>query len=212
MIDADRVREWQQKYPAAKIVCYVNTLAEVKAESYICCTSANAIEVVNSVAADEIIFVPDQNLGQYVAAHTDKKVYPYPGYCYVHHNIRATQIDTAREQHPGAEVVVHPECRPEVTANADAVLSTSQMLRYVKQSPKREFIIGTEIGILHRMHRENPDKSFYIVSAASVCQDMKRTTLETVRETMASGSNIVTVPEPIRVKAQQAIERMLGIG
>ena len=107
--------------------------------------------------------------------------------------------------------MVHPECRPEVTANADAVLSTSQMLRYVKQSPKQEFIIGTEIGILHRMRRENPDKSFYIVSSESVCHDMKRTTLETVRETMASGSNVITVPEPVRVKAQQAIERMLEI-
>ena len=211
MIDAARVREWQQKYPAAKVVCYVNTSAEVKAESHICCTSANAIEVVNSVEADEIIFVPDQNLGQYTAAHTGKKVYPYPGYCYVHHNIRAAQITAAREQHPEAEVVVHPECRPEVTANADAVLSTSQMLRYVNQSPRQEFIIGTEVGILHRMHRDNPDKSFYIVSAESVCQDMKRTTLETVRETMASASNVIIVPEPVRVKAQQAIERMLEI-
>jgi quinolinate synthase len=211
MISAAELREWRQRYPQAVVVCYVNSPAEAKAESYICCTSANGVEVVASVPGDEVLFVPDQNLGHYVSTKTEKKVVLYPGFCYVHHRIRPQQVRVAKSLHPDAEVLVHPECRPEVVALADAVLSTSQMLRYVKASPHGEFIIGTEEGILHGLHKQNPEKSFYLVSKSQVCFDMKKTTLETVARTMELGENVVTVPEEVRLPAQQAVERMLAV-
>jgi quinolinate synthase len=193
------------------VVCYVNSSAEVKAESYICCTSANGVEVVASVPGDEVLFVPDQNLGHYISTKTEKKLVLYPGFCYVHHRIRPQQIRMAKRLHPDAEVLVHPECRPEVVAMADAALSTSQMLRYVGASTHGEFIIGTEEGILHGLRKQNPEKSFHLVSKSQVCLDMKKTTLETVARTMELGQNVVTVPEEIRLPAKQAVERMLAI-
>jgi len=211
MISADELKRWQQRYPEAVVVCYVNSSAEVKAESYICCTSANGVAVAASVPGDEILFVPDQNLGHYISTQTEKKLRLYPGFCYVHHRIRPQQIKMARRLHPGAEVLVHPECRPEVVAMADAALSTSQMLRYVGASTHREFIIGTEEGILHGLSKQNPEKSFYLVSKRQVCTDMKKTTLETVARTMELKQNIITVPEEIRVRAKRALDRMLAV-
>jgi quinolinate synthase len=211
MISADELKRWQQRYPEAVVVCYVNSSAEVKAESYICCTSANGVAVAASVPGDEILFVPDQNLGHYISTQTEKKLRLYPGFCYVHHRIRPQQIKMARRLHPGAEVLVHPECRPEVVAMADAALSTSQMLRYVEASTHREFIIGTEEGILHGLSKQNPEKSFYLVSKRQVCTDMKKTTLETVARTMELKQNIITVPEEIRVRAKRALDRMLAV-
>jgi quinolinate synthase len=211
MISADELKRWQQRYPEAVVVCYVNSSAEVKAESYICCTSANGVAVAASVPSDEILFVPDQNLGHYISTQTEKKLRLYPGFCYVHHRIRPQQIKMARRLHPGAEVLVHPECRPEVVAMADAALSTSQMLRYVGASTHREFIIGTEEGILHGLSKQNPEKSFYLVSKRQVCTDMKKTTLETVARTMELKQNIITVPEEIRVRAKRALDRMLAV-
>jgi quinolinate synthase len=212
MITADELREWQARYPEAAAVCYINSSAEVKAESYISCTSANGVAVVESVPHDEIIFIPDQNLGHYISTQTKKRLILYTGFCYVHHRITPEQVAMAKRLHPEAKVIVHPECRPEVVAMADAALSTSQMLRYVKTSSHQEFIIGTEAGILHGLRKQNPAKSFYLVSNSQVCTDMKKTTLETLSNTMELRQNVVTVPEEIRVRAKRAIDRMLAIG
>ncbi|MBA7695469.1 Quinolinate synthase A [subsurface metagenome] len=211
MINIDEMREWKQRYPQASVVCYINSSAEIKAESDICCTSANGVKVVESVANDDILFVPDQNLGHYVSTQTKKNVILYPGFCYVHHHIKPEQVKLAKQLHPEAQVIVHPECRPEVIDLADAALSTSQMLRYAKTSSHRSFIIGTEEGLLHRLRLENSDKSFYLISNSQICTDMKKTTLETVAQTMELRQNKVSVPEEIRVKAKQAVDRMLAI-
>jgi quinolinate synthase len=211
MINIDEMREWKQKYPRASVVCYINSSAEIKAESDICCTSANGTKVVDSVLSNDIIFVPDQNLGHYISTQTKKNIILYPGFCYVHHHIKPEQVKLAKELHPEAQVIVHPECRPEVIDLADAALSTSQMLRYAKASSHNSFIIGTEEGLLHRLRLENPDKSFYLISNNQICTDMKKTTLETVAQTMELRQNIVTVPEEVRLKAKQAVDRMLAI-
>ncbi len=212
MINVDELREWKQRYPKASVVCYVNSSAAVKAESDICCTSANGLKVVESIPDNDILFVPDQNLGHYISTQTKKNVILYPGFCYVHHSIKPEQVKQAKELHPGAKVIVHPECRPEVIDLADAALSTSQMLRYAKESPHNSFIIGTEEGIIYPLSQENPNKSFYLVSNNQVCKDMKKTTLEILARTMELRQNIVTVPEDIRVKAKQTVDRMLAVG
>ena len=211
MINADELRQWKQRHPKASVVSYVNSSAEVKAESDICCTSANGVKVVESVANDDILFVPDQNLGHYISTQTKKNIILYPGFCYVHHRIKPEQVRMARRLHPDAQVLVHPECRPEVVASAEAALSTSQMLRYAKASSHNSFIIGTEEGILHRLRQENPDKSFYLISNGQICTYMKKTTLEIVARTMELRQNRITVPEEIRLKAKQAVDRMLAI-
>ena len=211
MINIDKLREWKQRYPRASVVCYINSSAEIKAESDICCTSANGVKVVESIVNGDILFVPDYNLGHYISTQTKKNIILYPGFCYVHHRIKPGQVKLAKELHPEAQVIVHPECRPEVINLADAVLSTSQMLRYAKASSHNSFIIGTEEGLLHHLRLENPDKSFYLISNDQICTDMKKTTLETVVQTMELRQNIVTVPEAIRLKAKQAVDRMLVV-
>ncbi len=211
MISPDELRQWKQRYPRAAVVCYINSSAGIKAESDICCTSANGVKVVNSVANDDILFVPDQNLGHYISTQTKKNVILYPGFCYVHHRLKPEQVKLAKQLHPDARVLVHPECPPEVIALAEAALSTSQMLRYVKASSHQSFIIGTEEGILHRLRLENPAKSFYLISNGQICTDMKKTTLEVLARTMELRQNIVTVPEEVRLKAKQAVDRMLAI-
>lgn len=211
MLTTGELRQWRERYPRAAVVCYVNSTAEIKAESDICCTSANAAEVVNSLESDEILFVPDQNLGHYASTQTTKKIILYPGFCYLHHRIQAEQLKRAIKRHPEARAIVHPECRPEVIALAEAALSTSQMLRHVKASSHKSFIIGTEEGLLHRLHLENPDKSFYLISDNQICIDMKRTTLQILAQTMELKQNTVTVPEEVRLKAREAVERMLAI-
>ena len=212
MISPDELRQWKQRYPRAAVVCYINSPAEIKAESDICCTSANGVKVVNSVANDDILFVPDQNLGHYISTQTKKSMILYPGFCYVHHRLKPEQVKLAKQLHPDAHVLVHPECPPEVIALAEAALSTSQILRYVKASSHQSFIIGTEEGILYRLRLENPDKSFYLISNGQICTDMKKTTLEILARTMELRQNIVTVPEEVRLKAKQAVDRMLAIG
>jgi len=211
MINIDDLRQWKQKYPRAAVVTYVNSSAEVKAESDICCTSANGVKVVESVPNNDILFVPDQNLGHFISTQTKKNIILYPGFCYVHHRIKPEQVKLAKRLHPDAQVLVHPECRPEVVALADAALSTSQMLRYAKASSHNSFIIGTEEGILHGLRQGNPEKSFYLISNSQICTDMKKTTLEIVAQTMELRQNIVTVPEEVRLKAKQAVDRMLAV-
>ncbi|MFC2013277.1 quinolinate synthase NadA [Chloroflexota bacterium] len=211
MISADELREWEKRYPGVSVVTYVNYSAEAKAESYICCTSTNGVETVESVPCNDILFMPDQNLGHYISTQTKKNVILYPGFCYVHHRLKPEQVKLAKVLHPEAQVIVHPECRPEVIALADAALSTSQMLRYVKASLHDSFIIGTEEGLLHRLCQENPGKSFYLISNSQICTNMKKATLEVLARTMEQSQNIITVPEEIRIKAKQAIDRMLAV-
>jgi quinolinate synthase len=211
MITVDDLRQWKSRYPRAAVVAYVNSSAEVKAESDICCTSANGVKVVESVPNNDILFVPDQNLGHFISTQTKKNIILYPGFCYVHHRITPEQVKLAKRRHPDAQVLVHPECRPEVVALADAALSTSQMLRYAQASSHNSFIIGTEEGLLYGLRKQNPEKSFYLISSGQICTDMKKTTLETLARTMELRQNIVTVPEEIRLKAKQAVDRMLAV-
>jgi quinolinate synthase len=212
MITPESLRVEKEKYPEAAVVCYVNTPASVKAESDICCTSANAIKVVNAMEEKEILFVPDKNLALYVAANTEKKIIPWNGYCPTHHLILPGDILLEKEEHPEAEILVHPECRPDVIALADKVLSTAGMLKYVGQSNSREFIIGTEIGLLYRLSKENPGKKFFPATRYAVCPNMKMNTLGSIIRALEKNEHVIRVPEGIRIKAKQALDRMLAVG
>ncbi|MCR4290532.1 MAG: quinolinate synthase NadA [Candidatus Scalindua sp.] len=212
MITARELREKKNLYPNAKVVCYVNTTAAVKAESDICCTSSNAVKIVSSIPEDEeIIFVPDKSLGAYVSSCLDREMMYWEGYCPTHHRILAEQIVKMKSEHPDAEVVVHPECTPDVIALADHVASTTGILNYAKSSNSKEFVIGTEIGILHRMKKENPDKTFMPVTPLSDCPNMKLNTLEKLLWSLEDIQFVVTVPEEIAVEARKAIQRMLDL-
>jgi len=210
MITAESLREMKKEHPAAKVVCYVNSSADVKAESDICCTSANAVKMVNKLAdAEEIIFVPDQYLGSYAAEQTGRDMILWPGYCPTHMRIRAEDITRLKEEHPQAKVIIHPECRPEARALADAILSTGGMIRYARETDAPEIIVGTEIGILHRLRKENPGKKFFPASEQAICPDMKLITLNTVLWSLENMAHEVKVPEDIRIKAKAAVDRML---
>jgi len=211
MITAGELALVKSRYPEAAVVCYVNTSAEVKAESDICCTSSNAVRVVTSLHEDQVIFVPDRNLARYVARFTGKEILPWEGFCLVHDRITADQVRTARERHPKAKVLVHPECRPEVIDCADHVASTSGIIRYVCTAQEKEFIIGTEVGILHRISHECPGKRCYPLSEAAVCRNMKKTDLLTVHDALDRLQPRITVPPGIARRARHAIDRMLVI-
>jgi len=211
MITPDQLHDLKALHPEAAVVCYVNSTAEIKAKSDICCTSANGVQVVASLSEKQVIFVPDRNLAAYVARHTDKEIIPWNGYCYVHDHLTAEQVQAARAEHPGAEVLVHPECRPEVIDLADYVYSTAGMGRHAKSSAAREFIIGTEAGMIYRLKKENPEKEFYPLSKDAICQNMKKTDLAKVLRALQTLQPQVTVPEEIAVLARKAIERMLAV-
>lgn len=211
MITAGELRVLKERFPDAAVVCYVNTSAGVKAESDICCTSSNAVEVVESLDEDRVIFVPDRNLGSYVAKFTDKEILPWEGYCFVHDRITPEDVKEARSLHPGAEVLVHPECRAGVIDLADGVYSTSGMIEHVCKSPGREFIIGTETGILHRMKKDCPEKVCHPLSSRAICTNMKKTDLEKVYNSLKSLAPQVVVPEGIADRARRAIARMLEL-
>ena len=211
MISADELNLAKERHPGAAVVCYVNTTAEVKAESDICCTSSNAVKVVNAVKQDKILFVPDRNLGLYAQRFTKKIVLPWEGFCIVHDRITPDQVAEARKAHPGAVVLVHPECRPAVIDCADHVASTSGIIKEVCASTSREFIIGTEIGILHRLQKECPGKQCYPLSEGAVCRNMKKTDLVKVRDSLATLRPRITVPQDIADRARGAIERMLAL-
>jgi len=211
MITADELKLVKSRHPNAAVICYVNTTAEVKAESDICCTSSNAVRVVNSVEEDTIIFVPDRNLAAYAARFTKKTILPWDGFCIVHDRITPDDVQEAQRAHPDAKILVHPECRPGVIDLADHVASTSGIIKYVGESPSREFIIGTEVGILHRIGKDFPEKRCYPLSSSTVCRNMKKTDLKKVRDALITMSPRVTVPEEIAVRARKAIERMLAV-
>jgi quinolinate synthase len=211
MITADKLRELKQQHPGVPVVCYVNSSAEVKAETDYCCTSANAVKVVEAVDSDTIIFAPDQHLGHYASTKTDKNIILWRGFCPTHRKITAAEINRQKQAHPNAEVVVHPECLDDVVSMANAVASTTGILRYCNESDSEEFIIGTEIGILYRLRKENPGKKFYAATDHASCPNMKKTTLEKVLWALQDMSNVITVPEDVAAKAKTAIDRMVAI-
>lgn len=212
MADGETVREWKTKFPSAAVVAYVNTSAAVKAESDICCTSANALKVVRSLDDEEIIFLPDQNLGGYIAAQAPEKTFHlWPGFCRTHHRVTVEEVEKAKKAHPEAKVLIHPECPPEVSARADYVGSTKQIIEHIGQIPASTFIIGTEMGIIHGLKQRYPDKKFYLLTPGLVCPNMKKTTLTEVATALRRMEPVISVSEPIRSRARLALERMLAL-
>ena len=213
MLPAEEVKKYKDKYPQAQVVLYVNTLAEAKAEADILCTSANAVQVVESLDADQILFGPDMNLASYVQKRTDKEIIPIPeeGYCYVHKMFNIGDVTFSRENYPDAEVLVHPECDAEVQEIADHILSTGGMMRHVAGSDRKNFLIGTEVDMVTRLRRENPDKIIYPLLDEAICENMKLHTLEKIKNSLVNEEYLVTVDKKIADKARKAVERMLEV-
>jgi quinolinate synthase len=212
MITGEQLRELKTKHPDAKVLCYVNSTAEIKAESDCCVTSSNAVAVARSFAADQkIIFVPDQHLGSWTAEQLGRTFILWPGFCPTHARMTDRQIALARAEHPGAPVLAHPECPKGVRDIADQVLSTGGMCRYVKGRTEPVFIIGTETGIIHRLQKENPEKQFIPVLESAVCPNMKKTTLEKVLWSLKENQTVVRVEDPIASRARKSIEAMLAV-
>jgi quinolinate synthase len=212
MITADQLRRKKAEMPGVTVVTYINSTAAVKAESDYCCTSANGVRVVQSIKGNNILFVPDQYLGDFISKKTGKKMTLWPGYCPTHMRILPEDIIRQKKEHPNASVVVHPECRPDIIALADEALSTSGMVRYAARPDVQELIVGTEVELLHRLYKENPDKKFYPASDKAVCPNMKLITLEKVLKSLETLTPEVKVPEEIRIKAKACVDRMLAIG
>ncbi|MCP4717573.1 MAG: quinolinate synthase NadA [Deltaproteobacteria bacterium] len=212
MVSAEQLLELKKDHPKATVLSYVNTSAEVKAETDVCCTSGNALKVLEKLKDKaEIIFVPDKYLGSYIAKTAGKEMILWNGYCPTHVKILEEDITKQKEAHPNALVLVHPECTIPVTEMADQVLSTEQICRFAQESNVQEFIIGTEIGILHRLQKENPDKKFYPATELASCPNMKKTTLEKILWSLEHMQHKVEVPEEIRKKARGAVDRMVEI-
>jgi quinolinate synthase len=212
MITAEDVRKLKIEHPEAAVVGYVNTSAEVKAELDYCCTSTNAVAIVNALKdKKEIIFVPDKYLADYVSKQTGRKLISWNGFCPTHVKILPEDIKREKKFHPFAKIMVHPECLPSVVALSDAVLSTSQMSKFVKESEAKEFIVGTEVGLIYRLKQDNPSKEFYPASEAAVCPNMKRTTQEKILWSLEEMKEEVKVSDEIRIRARKAIDRMLTI-
>jgi len=212
MITAPQLRDLKAQHPGAVVVTYVNSSAEVKAETDVCCTSSNAVKVVQSLKdAQEIIFVPDQYLGAFVAQQTGRKMILWQGYCPTHMRITPEHIQRQKAAHPAAEVIVHPECTQPVVALADYALSTEGICRRAHESSAREFIIGTELGVMYRLKHENPGKTFYPATDFALCPNMKKTTLEKILWCLEAMKNEVRVPEDVCVRARQAVDRMVAI-
>jgi len=212
MITAKALREKKQGMQDVMVISYVNTTAEVKAESDVCCTSANAIKVANSVDPSfEIFMTPDKNLAQYTKKNTNRKISYWDGYCPIHGSLTVDQVLRVKKAYPKALFLAHPECPPEVLDQADVIKSTSGMLAYASESDNKEFIIGTEVGILYPMSKANPHKTFIPADPNMICQDMKKTRLADILRSLEDLNPEVKVPEEIRVKAKDAVDRMLAI-
>ena len=212
MITPKNVRNLREKYPNAAFVTYVNSSAAVKAECDITCTSSNAIKIVKSMKEEQIVFVPDGNLGSYVAHFVpEKEVICYSGFCPVHEEITAEMIRDAKQEHPNAPVIIHPECPVELSLSADIVASTSGMLKAAKEREEQEFIVATEVDMCHRLQKENPNKKFYTLDPPPICPNMKYTTLEKMVEALEKKQFEIFVDEEIAVRAKRAIERMIEL-
>ncbi len=212
MITPRELAKAKAEHPAAAVVCYVNSTAQIKAMSDLCCTSANAPAVVNSIPRGrEVLFVPDQSLGSWVSKQLGRELILWPGYCPTHHRMLLEHVEAARRAHPDAELVVHPECLDEVVAAADHVASTSGMLRHCRESKASQFIIGTETGMLHPLRKQNPGKQFFPLTELADCPNMKLVTIEKMVWALEDMEYRVEVPSDIATKARGAIERMLAI-
>jgi quinolinate synthase len=213
MLTVDEIKRAKKLYPNAPVVVYVNTLAEAKANADICCTSANAVEVVNSLDADTILFGPDRNLAEYTAEKTGKKIIPLPewGFCPTHLLFQPEDVTIIKQQHPDAVVMVHPECSAEMRKTADFIGSTSKMCKFAKESKAKTFIVGTEDGILYRLRKENPDKKFIIAYDGAVCPNMKLTTLDRLYVSLKEEKYEVKVPKAVAAKARVALGRMFQV-
>ena len=210
MITVDELKELKQEHKNAKVVTYVNSSVEIKAESDVCCTSANAVSVVKNIDADEVIFIPDRNLGTYVGKMVpEKKIILFEGYCYVHDKIKKEEIEEMRNFYPEAEFLVHPEARMEVINLADKVFSTSGMLRYAKKSDKKQFVIVTEQGLIERLKRENPEKEFYPAVKPKICSNMKKTALIDIFNSLEKNQYEINIEESILQRAYNALNKML---
>ncbi|MBW2561043.1 MAG: quinolinate synthase NadA [Deltaproteobacteria bacterium] len=208
-ITVEELQQARTEHPGAKVVAYVNSSAQIKAHSDICCTSANAVRIAGSLDADTILMVPDGNLARYTAQFLEKEIIPWKGFCYVHNNLVPGDIRKVKDAHPGAPVAVHPECRPEVTAMADFVGSTGGILTFAREADAQEIIIGTEQGIMHQLEKESPGKTFIPASDNLICLDMKRITLDDILSSLLEMKHVIRVPEEIRVPAGLALSRML---
>ena len=211
MITAEGLREFKSKYPGVPVVTYVNSSAAVKAESDICCTSSNAVNVVASLADKEVILAPDRNLGRYIADQVDKTCYFWDGYCPTHERFTVADVDAIKADYPDALFMAHPECPPEVLAQADHICSTSGMYTFASENPAKQFIVGTEAGILYRLRKENPDKEFILPTTRLICPNMKLTSIEDILECLQTMSPQVTVPEEVRIPAKITLDRMLAV-
>lgn len=211
MVDVAGLREMKNKYPDHTVVTYVNSTAAVKAESDVCCTSSNALKIVESIDNDKILFVPDKNLGTYVANRTDKEVVVWDGYCNTHYRVQVEDIEKVKAKHPDAPILIHPECRPEVVEKADFVGSTAGILKYARESKADTLIVGTEQGILYQLKKDNPDKKFYILSPKLVCPNMKKTHLDKVLNALENAEYEIYIPEEIRDKAYGSLNKMLEL-
>ena len=213
MLTVDEIRRAKASYPKAPVVLYVNTLAEAKAECDVCCTSANAVEVIESLDSETVLFGPDRNLAEYVAQRTGKTIIPVPeyGFCPTHLLFQPEDVLVLKQQHPNALVMVHPECSSEMRKVSDFVGSTSKMCAYAKQAEASEFIVGTEDGIMHRLRKENPQKRFFLAYEGAVCPNMKLTTLDRIYTSLKEEKYVVRVPLKVADKARAALERMFSI-
>ena len=205
-------KQLKQKHPDAEVVAYINTTAEVKALSDICCTSSNGVKIVKSINSKKIIFIPDQNLGNYIRKQVEnKEIIIWPGFCATHQNIRKTDIIKLKKEHPNAEILVHPECRMEVIDISDYAFSTNGMVNHVKKSDKKEFIIGTEKELCYRLKKENPNKNFYPVKSA-ICPNMKKITLDKVLKSLENLEPKIILSDEIMEKAYKPLKRMMDVG
>jgi len=212
MITAEGLRELKSKHPGVPVVCYINSSAEVKAESDVCCTSANALKIVASLPDKKVIFVPDENLGDYVAKQLpDKELILWKGHCVTHAKVKPDNVKMVRQQYPQAEILIHPECDPSVVALADFVGSTSEIIQYAEQSETKTFVIGTEVGVICYLKAKLPHKEFFLLHSGLVCPNMKKTRLESVYEALLKNQYEIQVPEKFASQARQTLERMLEI-
>lgn len=211
MVNVKGLQELKRRHPNAKVVTYINSSAEIKAETDICCTSSNAIKVVQSLDSDEIIWVPDKNLGHYVSQFTDKKMIIWEGYCNTHDMLTVKDVEEMRAQYPNAQFIVHPECRPEVVELGDFVGSTTGLIKYVRESDCKEFIVGTEDGTGYQMRVENPDKTFHFATKYLVCPNMKVNNLKKLVKCLETMSPQIYVPPQVADKARLSLERMLQV-